>query len=110
VRFGNDWDGRLKFAGPEQIRHQTLMTLRALFVALTHQHPLVLVLEDLHWADSLSLDLITLLMTEVTAHPLLLLCVYRPERQHRCWQLASLAAAKCPDHFTEVRLRISRPT
>lgn len=105
VRFGNEWDDRLKFAGPEQIRHQTLLTLRDLLVAIAHQQPLVLVLEDLHWADSLSLDLITLLMETLAEQPLLLLCVYRPEPQYRCWQLPTLAAAKCPDHYTEVRLR-----
>jgi DNA-binding SARP family transcriptional activator len=105
VRFGHDWDERLKFAGPEQIRHQTLVTLRDFFVALAHQQPLVLVLEDLHWADSLSLDLLTLLMEVLSEQPLLLLCVYRPEPQHRCWQLATLATAKCPDSLTEVRLR-----
>jgi predicted ATPase/DNA-binding SARP family transcriptional activator len=109
VRFGTDWDERLKFAEPEQIRHQTLLTLRAFFVALAHQQPLVLVLEDLHWADSLSLDLITLLMEGLAEQPLLLLCVYRPEPQHRCWQLATLATAKCPDRLTEVRLRELTP-
>jgi adenylate cyclase len=105
VRFGTDWDRRLKNASPEQIRHQTLLTLRDLFVALAKRQPVILVLEDLHWADSLSLDAVALLMEELPHAPLLLLCLYRPEREHRCSHLATIAERKCPEQYTELRLR-----
>jgi hypothetical protein len=42
IRFGNELDDKLKFASPEQIRHQTLMRLRDIFQILA------LILEDLH--------------------------------------------------------------
>ena len=58
IRFGNELDDRLKFAMPEQIRHQTLMRLRDIFTSLANASPLLLILEDLHWSDDLSLDLI----------------------------------------------------
>jgi class 3 adenylate cyclase/tetratricopeptide (TPR) repeat protein len=105
VRFGNEWDQRLRRAGPEQIRHQTFMALRDFFLALARRQPLLLVLEDLHWADTLSLDLISLLMETVTLVPILLLCVYRPEREHRCWHLGTIAARKCSERYTEIPLR-----
>jgi adenylate cyclase len=105
LRFNNEWDERLKFASPEQIRHQTFLAVHDFFVALSRQRPVVLVLEDLHWADSLSLDLISLLMEALPQAPLLLLCVYRPEREHRCRHLATIAARKCPERLTEMPLR-----
>jgi len=104
VKFGNEMDDRLKFASPEQIRHQTLMRLRDLFESLARQQPLLLILEDLHWADDLSLDLISLLMDELVNAPLMLLCVYRPERDHRVWQLSNQARRKCLDRYTELIL------
>jgi len=104
VKFGNELDDRLKFASPEQIRHQTLMRLRDLFESLARQQPLLLILEDLHWADDLSLDLISLLMDELVNAPLMLLCVYRPERDHRVWQLGNQARRKCLDRYTELTL------
>ncbi|MFC1719154.1 hypothetical protein ACFL6S_36215, partial [Candidatus Poribacteria bacterium] len=104
IKFGDELDDRLKFAGPEQIRHQTLMQLRDIFETLARQQPLLLVLEDLHWADDLSLDLISLLMDELVNTPLLLLCVYRPERDHRVWQLGDQARRKCLDRYTELIL------
>jgi class 3 adenylate cyclase len=105
LRCDADGEARLRFAGPEQIRHQTFLALRDFFLALAHRRPLVLVFEDLHWADSLSLDVISLLMESLPGAPMLLLCVYRPEPKHRCWRLATIAAQKCPACFTDLHLR-----
>ena len=77
MRFGDDWDERLRLADPAQIRHRTFAVLRAFFGARRERQPTVLVMEDLHWADSLSLDLIGELVSLLADHPLLLLCVYR---------------------------------
>jgi class 3 adenylate cyclase/two-component SAPR family response regulator len=109
ARFGTGWDERFKNASPEQIRHQTFLAVRDFLVALAHRHPLLLVFEDLHWADSLSLDLIPLLMEAVRFAPIGLLCVYRPERDHQSARLVTVAERKCPERFTEIRLRELTP-
>ncbi|MBU0495171.1 MAG: AAA family ATPase [Chloroflexi bacterium] len=52
--------------------------------AMTAQQPLLMVQEDLHWADDSSLDLIDHIVTEVPGARLLLVCLARPglfERQ-----------------------------
>jgi predicted ATPase/class 3 adenylate cyclase/regulation of enolase protein 1 (concanavalin A-like superfamily) len=105
IRFGNELDDRLKFATPEQIRHQTLMRLRDIFRTLAESQPLLLILEDLHWSDDLSLDLISLLMDELANTPLMLLCVYRPEKEHQVSHLSDQAQRKCLDRYTEITLR-----
>jgi len=46
--------------------------------ALSRAHPLLLVLEDLHWADPSSLDLVRMLLSGAAAHRLLLIGTYRP--------------------------------
>jgi adenylate cyclase len=109
LRFGNDWDLRLKNASPDQIKHQTFMAVRDFLLALAQHQPLLLVFEDLHWADSLSLDLLSLLMEALSLAPILLLCVYRPERDHKCWRLGSIAAQKCAGCYTELYLRELAP-
>jgi len=109
IKFGNELDERLKFAGPEQIKHQTFMALRDFFFALAQRQPLVLVFEDLHWADNLSLDLILLLMEMLTLAPMMLICVYRPEQEHKSWRIGSIAPSKCLERYTEIHLRELRP-
>jgi predicted ATPase len=46
--------------------------------ALTAQQPMVVVLEDLHWADDSTLDWVDHIVTEKSAARLLLLCLARP--------------------------------
>src|SRR5918996_4481541 len=52
--------------------------IRRLFEALASRRPLIVVLEDLHWAEPTFLDLVDYLAREVT-QPILLLCLARPD-------------------------------
>ena len=109
VRFGDARDARLANAGPEEIKHQTFLALRDLFLALPRRRPVILILEDLHWADSLSMDVVGLLMEALARAPLLLVCVYRPAREHKSRHLGTIAARKCPECYTELHLRDLSP-
>jgi len=104
VRFGSEWDEVLKSADPQQIRHRSFQAIRDLLIALSRKHSLVLVFEDIHWADSLSLDLIVHLMEVIPKAPILLLCVYRPEKEHHCRNLAASASRRCPGNSLEIYL------
>jgi DNA-binding SARP family transcriptional activator/class 3 adenylate cyclase len=88
----------------EKLKQETFLAVRDVLVALAHLRPVILVLEDLHWADDLSLDLISLLMEALRDSPLLLLCAYRPDPGHRSTHLAAVAARKCRDRYVELRL------
>jgi DNA-binding SARP family transcriptional activator/class 3 adenylate cyclase len=102
---GDEWEERLGNENPQQLRWRKSLAVRDFIFALCKRQPVVLVFEDLHWADSLSVDLIALLMEGLPLAPLLLLCVYRREREHRCWHLATIAAQKCRGRYTELYLR-----
>ncbi|HTS32239.1 MAG TPA: AAA family ATPase [Bryobacteraceae bacterium] len=51
----------------------------ALVEAITEEAPLILLLEDLHWSDASSIDVIAHLVRRKQAPRLLLLATYRPE-------------------------------
>ena len=62
---------------------------RRLFAVMTHflteqasQHPVLLVVEDVHWCDDLSLDLLLHLARRCRNMPLLLLVTYRSDELH----------------------------
>jgi hypothetical protein len=58
---------------------ETFWAARELFEALARTRPLVLVFEDLHWAEPTFLDLIEYLTHWVSDAPLLIVCLARPE-------------------------------
>jgi class 3 adenylate cyclase/tetratricopeptide (TPR) repeat protein len=52
---------------------------RKLFEALAREQPLIVVLDDIHWAEPTLLDLIEYVSTFARDAPLLLLCMARPD-------------------------------
>lgn len=53
------------------------------FVALARDQPLIIFLDDVHWADEASLDLLRFLARQVASVPILLLVTYRTDEVTR---------------------------
>ncbi|MBN2391901.1 MAG: tetratricopeptide repeat protein [Anaerolineae bacterium] len=68
---------RLASLEPEQLRQQTSVALRRLFKSLSTQSPLVVLLDDLHWIDPVSAELLQFLITIVATAPILFVCAQR---------------------------------
>jgi len=64
---------------PPQKRQRTLASLTELCIALSDLHPVLLVVEDLHWVDPSTLEWLGLLLEQVPTRRLLLLLTSRPE-------------------------------
>jgi len=64
---------------PEARRKRTLTAILALLGAMAERRPVVLVIEDLHWVDPSTLELLDLLLGEISSLPLLLVATFRPE-------------------------------
>ncbi|CAN5649214.1 hypothetical protein BH23CHL2_BH23CHL2_23360 [soil metagenome] len=62
------------------------------FQDIALRQPLVLVLDDLHWADQSSLDFLRYLARQITPHRILLAATYRSDELHRHHPLYTLLA------------------
>jgi class 3 adenylate cyclase/tetratricopeptide (TPR) repeat protein len=62
----------------QQIRDRALVYLSEFFRATTARYPTVVFLEDIHWADDSSLNLIDHLALRTSGHRLLIVCLARP--------------------------------
>ena len=60
---------------------QTFWALRKLLENLADRHPLVVVFDDIQWGEPTFLDLVEYLVDWTRMHPILLLCLARPEIQ-----------------------------
>jgi class 3 adenylate cyclase/tetratricopeptide (TPR) repeat protein len=72
-------DYPLPKGSPAELRPKLLAALAAWFLAAARVQPVVLAVEDLHWADPSTLDLLRLLADQGAAVRLLLLVTARPE-------------------------------
>ena len=71
---------------------QVFDAVRALLVGRAERSPVVLVLEDLHWADRSSRDLVAFLARTLRAGRVLLVVSYRSDELHRRHPLRPLLA------------------
>ncbi len=63
---------------PQQQRQELLAAVLTTLVALSGQQPVLLVVEDLHWVDPSTLDLLELLIEQVPTLPLFVVFTSRP--------------------------------
>ncbi|MEX2649662.1 MAG: alpha/beta fold hydrolase [Alphaproteobacteria bacterium] len=80
---------------PPQRRRMAIDAVRSLLVAESLVQPLVLIFEDLHWADAETLSLLDSLVAVLPTNRVMMLVTYRPEFSHG-WGGRG--------HYTQVRL------
>jgi predicted ATPase len=64
---------------PEQLQRQIVLAARALVERRLEQQALLLLVEDLHWADAASVDLMRHVVDQLPDRPLMLLLSHRPD-------------------------------
>ena len=64
---------------PEQLQRQIALAGRTLVERRLQQEPLLIVIEDLHWADAASIDLLRNVVDHLADRPLMFLLTHRPE-------------------------------
>jgi class 3 adenylate cyclase/predicted ATPase len=64
---------------PQRQKQKTLEAILALLLALAARQPLLLVVEDLHWVDPSTLELLTLILDQVPTSSVMALFTCRPD-------------------------------
>jgi ABC-type oligopeptide transport system substrate-binding subunit/class 3 adenylate cyclase len=99
-----DVDARLQELSPEALQYRTFEVVRALVARLASDGPTVIVVEDLHWADATSLQLLTGLASDTEVEALLLVLTSRQERDHGAWRLKEDVGRELPHRSRELGL------
>jgi class 3 adenylate cyclase/tetratricopeptide (TPR) repeat protein len=85
---------------PENWKEQLYQAVKQILIALCGVKPVVICLEDLHWADPSSLELIRFLFSDFS-YPLVFLCIYRP----RLTLLSDHQSSVLANSYQEIRLQ-----
>ena len=75
-------DAQWQELDPQQKRRQTLEAVKLLLLEHSRRQPVIVVFEDMHWADSGTRAVLDTVIESLPSHRVLLLVSYRPEYQH----------------------------
>src|ERR687898_46532 len=89
--------------GDSLVEHIT-EAMRSYLRARAGLMPTVIVLDDLHWADTASLDLLLGVASLVEDVPLLIICLLRPDKDAPSWSAIERARDQSDARYTEVVL------
>lgn len=88
----------------DDLKDQVYDACHQMWRATASRAPTVMVLDDLHWSDQASMDLLIDILPLVEEVPLFILCAYRPERQSPVWKFKQESEAQYPHLYTELVL------
>ena len=63
---------------PQQLKEKTIRVLGAQLKHLAARHPVLYIMEDLHWIDPTTLEVLNLLVERVSSLPILIVFTFRP--------------------------------
>ncbi len=109
VRLEGDLAERVRLLDGETLKRQTLLSICQYFQRLAESQPTVAVLEDLHWADSSSLEALEELLAVTDRAPLMLVLLARLEREHGSWRIKVKAETDYSHRYTEILLKPLSP-
>lgn len=90
---------------PQQVKARTFLAVQEYLTGLAAGRSIVVVLDDLQWADSLTLELVPRLVEALAESRALLVCVQRPAQEHGSRHLVRLVERHARGHHVELRLR-----
>ncbi len=88
----------------QELRIKYIQTIQTFFRYLANKQPIIIILEDLHWADASSIDLIIELLSLTASSPILFCLVSRQDHDSAGWSLIQAARDRIGSRLTEIRL------
>jgi len=100
---------RIRYLEAGQLRQRIFLAARDLITAAARKKPLLLILEDLHWADDASVDMLLFLMDSVRSDPLLIYAISRPFEGSAVAKVAERGQQRLASRYVSIRLQALQP-
>ncbi len=95
---------RITSMEPEQLRRQTFVAIHHLFSDLALRQPLMFILDDLQWIDSISADLLLYLSHLVVSRSILFVCAQRQNEISPFEPVLARTRSMHPDHYIHLSI------
>ena len=96
---------KVRYLDPPLLRERVFRSISDFVEATASQRPMVLLFEDLHWSDTTSLDLVEQLLPITERAMLMILGLFRPQRQEPSWRLHETADREYGHRYNPIQLR-----
>ena len=96
---------RINQLDADQLRQQIFIAVRDLLVAESERQPVLLILDDLHWADDASLDLLQFLLDAVNAANLYICGISRPVESGTLPPIIQQAEKRLGERYLSIQLK-----
>jgi len=104
IHLEGEYKDRLSDLHPEALKRRIFVLVSRLIQRLSEEKPVVLVLEDLHWADPTSIVLLKELFPTIEKNPILLCIAARPYKDQPWWDAKVVAQTEFSEIYTEILL------
>lgn len=96
---------KAQITDPQALQTQYYLAIQRVLLETMKRNPVILVLEDLHWADASSTTLFTRLLSLVFSGPILFCLVTRTEHESAGWKLVNAARELLGSSLIEINLQ-----
>lgn len=105
IHFPGELDEKVKYLDPKSLKIQLFISIRKLMTFLANRSAIVLIIEDYHWIDPESLELLEYIFDVSETVPLLFLGLSRIDKETHCYQTKDRLKKKLGSRFLEITLR-----
>ena len=96
---------RINQLDADQLQQQIFIAVRDLFIAESKKQPVLLILDDLHWADDASLELLRFLLTTGLSSTLFICGISRPVEAEMLQKTVERAKNRLTDRYLQIQLQ-----
>jgi predicted ATPase len=104
MKLSGKYAKRVEGIEGEALEKLILKSLRDLLTRAAEINPLVMVIEDLHWADTSSIELLESLFRLAENHRILFINVFRPGFSETGDRIVETITERLPVYYVEIRL------
>lgn len=95
---------RIVHLTPAELQQQTLLALREMWARVAQRRPLLIILDDIHWIDRPSLDVLLFLMGLTQNVPLIFYTISRTDEGYAVREISVQAKERIPERFFPLHL------